>query len=125
MRYISVEEYLMGRASLADLSFEQASNMHGLIQTVNRLLEAFGEFRKVNSGYRREADNKAVGGSPKSKHLTCQAIDLEDKNGKLKAFCTPDILADFGLYMEHPDATPSWCHLQDIAPKSGNRVFRP
>lgn len=125
MRFITVEEYLMGRATIDDLTFEQASEMHGLIQTVNRLLEAFGEFRKVNSGYRREVDNLAAGGSPKSKHLTCQAIDLEDKNGKLKTFCQPDVLADFNLYMEHPDATISWIHLQTVPPKSGSRVFKP
>lgn len=34
-------------------------------------------------------------------------------------------LAGYGLYREHPGATPGWCHLQSIAPTSGKRTYFP
>lgn len=34
-------------------------------------------------------------------------------------------LEQYGLYREHPDSTPTWCHLQDVAPASGKRTFLP
>jgi hypothetical protein len=57
--------------------------------------------------------------------MTCQAVDLEDKAGKLKAFCTEEILEKYDLYMEHGSATPSWLHLQVVPPRSGRRIFYP
>lgn len=125
MKPITATEYLMGRAKIEDLSDELRTNLSMVLNAVNALLADFGEYRKVNSGYRRAIDNKAAGGSLKSKHLTCQAIDLEDKNGKLKAFCTEEILEKYNLYMEHGSATPSWAHLQVVPPRSGNRIFYP
>lgn len=124
-KYVTVTEYLMGRAKLEDLADDVCFNLNKLIPTVNALLEDFGEYRKVNSGYRRAIDNKAAGGSPKSAHLTGEAIDLEDKDGKLKAFCTEEVLNKYDLYMEHPSATPSWCHLQSRVTRSGARIFLP
>lgn len=128
MQYVSVEEYLMGRAKQEELSDELKANMNMLIPRANDLLEKFGGYRKVNSGYRRQADNDATSNAAKkSKHLICAAVDLEDADGKLKAFCMSNlnILKDLGLWMEAGASTPSWCHLQCIPPKSGNRVFLP
>lgn len=125
MRLITVQEYLMGRATLDDLTFDQASNMHGIVSVANQVLMDFGEFRKVNSGYRRPEDNAAIGGAKKSAHMTCEAVDLEDKDGRLKAFLTEEKLKHYGLYMESPDFCPSWAHIQTRATKSGARVFKP
>jgi hypothetical protein len=125
VRYVAVSEYLMGRATLESLDAELASNMHGIVQAANALLEEFGEYRKVNSGYRRPEDNAAAGGAKRSAHMTCEAIDLEDKDGRLKNFCSEEILEKYDLYMEHPDATPSWCHLQTRRIRSGARIFKP
>jgi hypothetical protein len=36
-----------------------------------------------------------------------------------------EMLEKYGLYREHPDATPTWCHLTTRRPKSGKRTFRP
>lgn len=122
---ISVTEYLMGRSKLEDLDEKQQTNMRNLLDTINGLLAEFGSKRKVNSGYRRPVDNAACGGSPRSAHLTCEAVDLEDKDGKLKAFCTSEVLEKWDLYMEHPSKSPSWCHLQTRPVRSGNRIFYP
>ena len=34
-------------------------------------------------------------------------------------------LEEHGLFREHPEATPGWCHLTDREPRSGRRTFRP
>jgi hypothetical protein len=34
-------------------------------------------------------------------------------------------LEEYGLYREHPDDTPGWCHLTTRAPHSGHRTFKP
>lgn len=120
-----MSEYLMGRATFETLPDAYCFNANRLIPTVNDLLESFGTFRKVTSGYRRPEDNKAAGGSKGSAHLTCEAVDLEDKDGKLKAFCTEEILRDHCLYREADEFTPSWIHLTIRAPMSGKRIFKP
>jgi hypothetical protein len=82
----------------------------------------------VSSGWRPQAINAALANaSPRSKHLSCEAIDLEDPEGALDAWCLRnlDALEAVGLWLEHPDATPGWCHLQTVPPRSGRRVFMP
>lgn len=84
----------------------------------------------INSGWRPAAYNKALesqGAAKKSLHMSCQAIDLADATGAIKAWCMKNRsrLVEFGLYLEHPSATPRWCHLQSKPPGSGNRVFYP
>jgi len=67
------------------------------------------------------------GAAKGSKHLSCQAIDLEDRDGRLDAWCMAHlgVLEELQLWLEHPDATPGWCHLQILPPRSGLRVFYP
>jgi hypothetical protein len=143
MDFVSVDEYLMNRGSLEELSDEIVRNINTLIPRVNELLERFGEKRNVTSGLRRMEDHiriyeeinakRRAKGLPEqkvpmgSKHLIGAAIDLEDKNDKLKEFCVKNthILKELGLYMEDPSATDTWCHLQCIPPGSGKTVFRP
>ncbi len=125
MKLITATEYLMGRAKIEDLTPELQDNLKRTITAANALLADFGSYRKVNSGYRRPIDNKAAGGSPKSKHMTCEAVDLEDKDGALKRFCTEEILEKYDLYMEHGSASPSWLHIQVVPPRSGRRIFYP
>jgi hypothetical protein len=98
------------------------------VERVNLLLEAFGEPRRVNSGWRPAAINAGVpNAAAKSKHMTCQACDLNDDDGSLDAWCMANlqILERIGLWLEHPDSTPRWTHWQIVPPGSGNRVFRP
>lgn len=125
MRSISYTEYLMGRARVEDLPLGCVQNMVVLLTIVNNLLIEFGEYRKVVSGYRRPEDNAAAGGAKKSAHMTCEAIDLEDKDERFKKFMTEELLEKFGLYREADKATPSWIHLTTRAPRSGSRVFNP
>jgi hypothetical protein len=128
MKYISVDEVLMGRVTLDELSDEQIRNLNTIVPRVNDLLDAFGEYRKVTSGYRSPADQQRINPSaPKSKHLLCAAIDLSDPDGKLAAFCMANLplIAKIGLWLENPTKTKGWVHAQCLPPKSGSRVFNP
>lgn len=125
MEYVSVIEYLMGRVKVEDLTDEQTRNVNKLIPSVNEFLEAFGEKRGVNSGFRTPEGNKAAGGKQHSNHLIAAAIDLEDRDGRLYRFAraNEDILAVCGLWCE--ERRGGWLHCQCVAPKSGKRFFIP
>lgn len=64
-------------------------------------------------------------GSQRSSHKEARAVDVYDPGGELDAWLTDEKLEQYGLYREHPDATPGWCHLTTRAPGSGNRTFHP
>ena len=127
---LKLADYYMGRdkSHRSELTREIRANARETLRRVNRLLRRAGQMRKVTSGWRPATVNAAVPGAAKvSKHLSCLAIDLEDRNGALDAWCLTnlDTLEELGLWLEHPDATPGWCHLQTQPPRSGSRVFYP
>lgn len=127
---LKLADYYMGRDKLhrGELTRELRANARETLRRVNRLLKRAGLFRRVTSGWRPAAINATVPGAARgSRHLTCLAVDLEDRDGALDAWCLAhlDVLAEIGLWLEHPDATPDWCHLQTQPPRSGNRVFHP
>jgi hypothetical protein len=63
-----------------------------------------------------------------SSHKEGRGIDIYDPHdGAMDHWCMQNQvdLVEIGLYMEHPAATPGWCHLTTRAPGSGSRVFYP
>ena len=128
---ITLADYFMGRDALhaAELSEELRANALLTVTRANALLKrAHVPGIVINSGWRPRAINATIpNATPRSKHLTCQAIDLKDEGDALDAWCMAHlgVLESLGLWLEHPDATPGWCHLQIIAPRSGRRVFMP
>lgn len=143
---ITVEDYFTGPGKIRrdknfaeDLTEEIKTNAKTTVDRVNDLLasmyadgvpliadNATGSLS--HSGWRPPSVNKATkGAAVKSKHLTGQACDLYDPNGYLDEWCLKnrDELERIGLWLESPNATPGWCHVQTIPPKSGNRVFIP
>ena len=127
---ITLADYYMGRdAKYPDaLTPEIEANALELLARVNLLLESFGETRKVNSGWRPpEVNAKTAGAALKSKHMTGQAIDLEDADGDLDEWCLDNTseLERLQLWHEHPAATKNWAHLQSVPPRSGKRCFYP
>ena len=128
---ITLADYWMGRdKKYPDAwSEEIEGNAIDLLDRVNALLADFGEDRKVNSGWRPpEVNANTKGAAVKSKHMTGNAVDLDDPEGDLDDWCSAEDglnLVPHGLYMEHPAATKGWCHLQNLPPKSGKRVFYP
>lgn len=120
----------MGRdvSHKSEYSQEISDNLDKLLVPLNKFREAYGKPMAVTSGWRPPSLNSTVkGAAPKSNHQRGLACDFKDSDGSLDQFCMDnlDLLEKLGLYLEHPDATKGWCHLQCVPPRSGNRVFRP
>lgn len=138
---ITIAQYYMGRdrAYANELTDEKRNNAAKTVSRINLLIAMFQaagiELQErpdtkspVSSGWR---PNKVNANTPnaatKSKHMTCEAIDLYDPDGEIDewSLANPETLADVGLWQEHPAATKGWAHFQIVPPKSGNRVFYP
>lgn len=139
---ITLDDYYMGRNIRypRELGPELIENAQHTVETVNALLEvaaADGVTPAINpdtgthvsSGWRPRGINDATANAAiASKHITCQAVDLRDHGDRsLARWCLKNlhVLEEQGLYMENPQWTPTWVHLQTIAPRSGRRVYVP
>ena len=127
---IILSDYFMGRDEqyLDELTSELIANAQDTVNKVNELLGMFGETRKVTSGWRPVSVNAStLNAAPKSKHMTCQACDLDDPEGDLDEWAINNgwALENIGLWQEHPASTKSWAHFQTVPPRSGKRVFYP
>ena len=128
---LTLAAYYMGRDRIHpdELTPELRSNAACTVERANALLQMAGRKRcVVNSGWRPLAVNASVSNaSPRSRHITCQAVDLCDEDDELDAWCLENLAAleAIGLWLEHPSATPGWCHVQIVPPGSGRRVFHP
>lgn len=123
---ITREEVLMGRDKEYPLTPELETNLSRLLTALNKFRAAYGKPMLVTSGYRPGKYNKAAGGAKKSAHLTLEACDFSDPEGKLASFCIQNLklLAECGLWMESPAKTKGWVHLQ-IRSVPGVRIFEP
>lgn len=135
---ISLANFFMGRDTTyaSVLTGVVTANAIETVRRVNELLNRFcaanptAHARTVNSGWRPPAVNARVpNAAAHSLHMTGQAIDLGDDDGALDAWCMSiagqAALTAIGLWMEHPSATPRWCHVQTMPPGSGRRCFYP
>jgi len=132
---ISYEDYITAsgkyktRLYHEDLLPEYKENAKKLLEVVNPFLEELGVTScKVSSGFRPAAINAATkGAGTKSKHLSCEAIDLEDVDGKIMNLILNNLdkLQKYNLACENWDWTPSWSHIQNVLPNSGKRIFIP
>lgn len=124
-----------------DLTPAIKSEAYRMVDLANKLLDAAeqhgvelvpvpGSQSHVKSGWRPPSVNKTIANAaPNSKHMIGKAIDIYDPEGDLDEWLLTSYgraaLEAIGLWVEHPSATKSWCHLQSIPPKSGNRFFYP
>lgn len=127
MASISLKEFWMNRDTThkAELTPEIQAQAAKLIPKVNALLADLGLTGPVyvSSGWRPASLNAKVDGAAKaSYHTKGMACDLADANGAIKKLilAKPELLKKHGLWMEDPDKTVSWCHLD-----SGTRSARP
>lgn len=82
MKYFTVDEFL--RSGVAQergidnsVGIDSLRNVEALVENVlDPLREAWGKPIVVNSGYRCEALNRAVGGATASQHVKGQAADI-------------------------------------------------
>jgi hypothetical protein len=72
---------------------------------------------------REDGKTKAIA----SQHLAGAAADILDSEGLLADWCLSNLkaLEAIGFWMEHPDYTKGWVHVQINPPRSGRRVFIP
>ena len=127
---LTIDEYLSqhGAGHEAELTDELRANAQVTVDKGNQLLAAFGDDRGQRSGWRPQSVNDATPNAARhSRHITCEAIDINDEDRKLQEWCMDNQakLVEFGLWMEHPIATPDWLHVQTVAPPSGKRAFFP
>lgn len=137
---ISLADYWMGRDAShpLDMTPQIEANAILLLELVNKVLVIANTAgiraplnergSVVRSGWRPPDINAATPKAAKnSKHMTGQAIDIEDPTGALDrwVFANPDVLKRIGIWCEHPSATPTWTHMQSLPPASGNRFFYP
>ena len=139
---IQYGDYFMGRRELYPLCMSPAieANAYTTVELANKLLVLanLSGIRAaidadtgtvVASGWRPPAVNDCTRNAAHgSKHLIGQAIDIRCEPGTLQRWAYAEamtILRDLGLWMEHPDKTPTWLHIQTVPPGSGNRVFWP
>lgn len=131
---ITLDDYFMGRDAEYPPTGGMIANAHVTVQRANLLLSEYyaanpsADRAKVNSGYRPPEINAATpSAAPRSRHMTCEAVDLSDPEGELDEWCLdhPEVLERIGLWQEHPSATRRWAHVQIVPPRSGKRVFYP
>lgn len=100
-------------------------NAEQLLTAVNIVRAAYGRPMYPSCFYRTVAWDRAKGRSGKSQHCLGRACDFRDPDGTLDAWCMAnlDVLTKAGLWLEHPNYTKGWCHL-DLKERK-NRVFNP
>lgn len=136
---ITAQEYLAQHekeAAPGELTDEIRANAERVCEAANAIEIASGITCKLRSGWRPAGFNASFahhdasgalvrGGALKSKHMTGEGIDIADNDGAIDAWLTDERLEQLGLYREHPDSTPNWCHVQIVPPRSGRRTFIP
>ena len=127
-----MQAYMKGRdiQCVDELTDVIRENSEATVERVNELLERAG-FKSIdtcNSGWRPKSINDVTANAGKaSRHLTGEAVDLPDPDRTLASWCVDNLdeLGAIGLWMEDPRWTPTWVHLQTVAPRSGKQVYIP
>ena len=94
---------------------EVTANATALLEKVNNLLKDLKIDKvSVSSGFRPSEVNAGIANAAKkSLHMTGQAVDLVDPDGKLDALIESrdDLKKKYGLWQEKKEFTKGWCHL--------------
>lgn len=110
--------------TVKDIPDSVKANLIDLLERVNKL--GYPRPATCNSAYRDPVRNAKIGGAKRSAHCQGKAIDISDRDGKLKQWIMEHdyLLEQLGLRMEAISSTPTWCHL-DTMPVKHARVFLP
>ena len=110
------------------------NNMKELAEKVFEPLRAWvGGAIKINSFYRSEALNKAIGGSTRSQHCCkggAAAIDIDDiyghkTNAEMFQFIKDELSFDQLIYEFGNETNPDWIHVSYVSEeKNRNRVLK-
>ena len=119
-------------AHVDELTDEIWANGLETVRRANILLCKFyadgGKRRELTSGWRPPTVNAAITGASRgSNHLTGKAVDIGALDRSLARWCAAnkEMLEVYGIWMERPEATPTWCHWQTVPPGSQARYYWP
>lgn len=109
---------------------DQRFNLQTLCDRLNIIRAHYGIPMIVTSGLRSAEDQQGliaagISKATKSHHLTGEAADIYDPDGKLNAFCKENerLLIEAKLWCEERQGV--WQHFQIVPPVSNNRWFQP
>tara|TARA_R100000995_G_C3478816_1_gene122624 strand:- start:757 stop:1212 length:456 start_codon:yes stop_codon:yes gene_type:complete len=109
---------------------EHIDNMRLVAEKVfEPLREWVGGPIKVNSFYRSEATNRAVGGTGKSQHCKGQAIDIDDvfghkTNAEMFHYIKDNLEYDQIIWEFGDEHNPNWIHISYDKNNNRNRALR-
>lgn len=136
---IKIDEYFLDPVTKVDRrtqypnEYEDSylTNAIILLDKINSLLDELGITETtISSGWRPlSVNNKITNASKKSAHMIGKAIDLKDNSdqhlAKLIA-SQPELLRKYGLFLENPDSTKYWIHLDYLVRADRpSRIFNP
>jgi zinc D-Ala-D-Ala carboxypeptidase len=99
----------------------EISNMVGIANNVfEPLREYVGGPIKINSMFRSEALNRAIGGSSRSQHCQGRAIDLDDTfghktNAEMFNYIKNNLNFDQLIWEFGDDTNPDWIHVSFVS----------
>ena len=99
----------------------EISNMVGIASNVfEPLREYVGGPIKINSMFRSEALNRAIGGSSRSQHCQGRAIDLDDTfgyktNAEMFNYIKNNLNFDQLIWEFGDDTNPDWVHVSFVS----------
>lgn len=124
-KIITLKDYWMGRdeSHKDELTSTVFNNAEDLLTLVNELLSRLDIATFVTSGWRPVDVNASIGGAPNSYHISGEAVDLSDPQGRhaFRIIQNYELLSQFGLWLEWPPRTKGWIHL-DMGKRSARKV---
>jgi len=105
----------------------ELTNMQTLAEKVfEPLREYVGKPIKINSFYRCEDLNKAIGGSTKSQHCEGRAVDIDDtygymSNADMFDWIKANLDFDQMIWEFGNENNPDWVHVSYISPEENRR----
>ncbi len=136
---ITIAEYFGRWLTHEDATAERKANATKLFVRVSELMDlaiADGVIFQTNPNTKTQVAGEFYGGfrpqactqgAAHSAHKEGLAIDLYDPDNAIDKWIMAHqaYLERCGIYIEHPDSTPHWCHMSIKAPGSGRHVFNP
>jgi len=124
----AIESYTAKRKGIENIPNEyQLTNMVGVAENIfEPLREWVGGPIKINSFFRSEELNKAIGGSSKSQHCQGRAIDIDDvyghkTNAEMYNYIKNNLDFDQLIWEFGTDDNPDWVHASYVSPDENRR----
>ena len=124
-----------------EVRIANAQNLMAACKALQERMEADGVVFHINPKTGTTISGEVYGGfrpqdcpigAPESSHKQGKAVDRYDPYNQIDDWLLahPEALAEFGIFIEHPDKTPHWSHwaiktLPSDPPHSGHHIFYP